>query len=297
MFDLTERSPIATAAISVVLPVPAAADQLAAGVARWDDALKGLKRDYEILLVDDGSADEVVRKLDELRQTNPAVRVLRHDTPRGPGPVLETAIHAAQHPLLCMSTCDGRYEPKELPRLLDRIDQVDLVCGVRTHQVPPHWYRVTSWFYRLFCAAVLGISMEPRKTWFGRTGFGRRWLARWVFGVRLEDVDCDFRLFRRDLFQRIPIQSRGSFAAIEVLAKANFVNGFMIEVPVSYRPAPQLPAPEKIRWRDVQRVMSNPDFGPVRPGEAPPPEEPPTPADLVPGPVPGEVPKEPPLSP
>jgi glycosyltransferase involved in cell wall biosynthesis len=295
MFDLTERSPIATAAISVVLPVLDGADTIADSIAGWNAVLKSLKRDYEILLVDDGNGENVSGKMSELIQADPAIRVLRHDSPRGVGAALQTGIDAAQHPLLCTCSADGQYEPKELPRLLDKIDQVDLVCGIRMYQVPPQWYRVTSWFYRLFCAAVLGITLEPRKSWLGWSGAGRRFLARWVFGVRLEDVDCAFRLFRRELFQRIPIQSKGAFAGIEILAKANFVNGFMFEVPVSYRPA--LTRRDKIRWREIQRLLNNPDFGPVRPGETVAAEEPAVLEDQAASLITGDAPKEPPLSP
>jgi hypothetical protein len=62
---------------------------------------------------------------------------------------------------------------------------------------------------------IIGVSLEPTICWLGSVGWGRRWLARWVFGVRLRDPECPFRLARRTIFQRMPLQSRGSFVQIK----------------------------------------------------------------------------------
>src|SRR5204863_8327961 len=124
----------------------------------------------------------------------------------------------------------------EFKRLLDKIDKVDLVTGYRLWLPVPPLLRVLGRIYRGFVRVVFGIPLEPLPAWLGDHGQRKRWLARWVFGVRVHDVECAFRLFRRSVLARMPIQSHGPFAQVEILAKANFLGCWMFEVPVSYQP-------------------------------------------------------------
>jgi hypothetical protein len=95
-----------------------------------------------------------------------------------------------------------------------------------------------------------------------------------VFGVGLKDPGCSFKLFRRALFRRIPVQSDGPFVHTEVVAKANFLGCLMSEAPVAYQPpaaTESQPAPAPLRqWlAEAYRVFSHPNFGPaVLPEEA-----------------------------
>jgi hypothetical protein len=94
-------------------------------------------------------------------------------------------------------------------------------------------------------------------------------------GVRLQGVDSPFRLFRREIFSRIPIQSDGPFAHVEVVAKANFLGCVMDEVTVPIRLRRQGETPAVVYpWRqtltEMRRVLFDPDFGPaVLPAGAP----------------------------
>jgi hypothetical protein len=83
---------------------------------------------------------------------------------------------------------------------------------------------------------IFGIPLQPLPCWLGEHGQLKRWLARWFFGVRVHDVECAFRLTRRSIFERMPIQSNGPFAQLEMLAKANFLGCLMAEVAVTYHP-------------------------------------------------------------
>jgi hypothetical protein len=93
-------------------------------------------------------------------------------------------------------------------------------------------------------------------------------MGRWVFGVRVQDPACAFRLYRRAQFERIPIQSDGAFAGVEILAKANFLGALIAEETVAYTPPerPELavdsPAGEKTRAA-AYRLFKHPDFGPA----------------------------------
>ena len=126
-------------------------------------------------------------------------------------------------------------------------------------------------------------SLQPLPGWLGWRHHARHWLARWLFAVRVQDVGSFFTLCRREIFERIPLQSDGPFAQVEILAKANFLGCWMAEAPVSYNPPP---GPSASYFAEAYHVFSEPDFGPVDPNAPPAPETPPTPAvsSDVPGP-------------
>jgi glycosyltransferase involved in cell wall biosynthesis len=209
-------------------------------VADWVQQLDNLSREYEILVVDDCGSDDPPPLAELLGKQHPHVSVLRHDTCRGIGAALRTGLAAARQPLICYTTCDREYDPSNLDHLLQWIDQTDLVGG----------YRVSS-------------SGRRAKTLRERA---LRWLARILFAVRLRDPECFFLLARRSIFGRIPIQSDGPFALIEILAKANFLGCIMSEAPVTFRPRDRASSPTAGAFRqalaEVCRVFFRPDFGP-----------------------------------
>jgi hypothetical protein len=272
MPDPCERPPIADAPLSVLLFAYNEGPSFEEIVTGWITYLNGLKRSYEIIVVDDGSTDQTGAWADALAGRYPWLRALHHDHRRGFGAALRTGFPAAQYPLLFYTTCDRQYETAELQRLLDLINQVDLVTGIRAWQPVPTWLRSLGSLYRVIARVVFGVPLEPRQVWLGWPGWPRRWLARWVFGLRLQDVECAFRLFRRSILPRIPVQSDGPFAQVEVLAKANFLGCLFAETPVAYHPRPaggitdtELPA--HIR-EEAWRLFKQPDFGPgVLPGK------------------------------
>jgi glycosyltransferase involved in cell wall biosynthesis len=293
--DPMQRPAIAGAPLSVVLPAHNAAAILAPLLEEWSKCLDGLGREYEILLVDDGSSDDTRAQAEALARLRPRLRILRHAQQRGFGAALRTGIDEARQPLLFYTTCDRQYRPEDLGRLLGTIDKVDLVSGLRLWRPLPGWLQVLHAVWRGVLRVLFGAAPPARSTWLGWDGFGRRLLARWIFGVRLQDPECSFRLFRRSLFARIPIQTDGPFAQVEILAKANFLGALMAEEPVSYLPpdrpteAVDSPAREKVR-AEAWRLFNDPDFGPPQlppaPEAAPPAPAPPPPKEAAPPPPP-----------
>ena len=110
--------PIATQPLSVVLLAHNAAAHLEAVVTDWCTYLNGLDRDYELLLVDDGSTDKTAALAAGLAERSPRLRLLRHDKHQGEGAALRTGLAQARHPLLFYTLCDPRYRPAHLNRLL-----------------------------------------------------------------------------------------------------------------------------------------------------------------------------------
>ena len=146
-----------------------------------------------------------------------------------------TGLEAARHPLFFYTTADRQYHPDDLKVLLAQIDQVDLVSGFRQWQPVPAGLRGIGHVWRAFLRVVMGVKEAKKPCWLGWREERKRLLARLLFGLRVQDVHCAFRLFRREVFDRFPIQSDGAFAEVEVLAKANFL-AWMSEEPVRYSP-------------------------------------------------------------
>src|SRR5262249_46653834 len=148
---------------------------------------------------------------------------LRHGERRGDGAALRTALGTARYPLLFYTACDPRYRPADLRRLLKEIDRVHLVSGYRAGRPVPRFWRWVGAVRRGRGRVVLAHAAPPLPGWLGwKRHFGRL-LVRMFFGVRNQDVTCPFRLVRRSIFGRIPLQSDGGFVHVEILAKANFL--------------------------------------------------------------------------
>jgi glycosyltransferase involved in cell wall biosynthesis len=250
MPDLFERSPIAQAPLSVVLPAYNVEAHLEKVVGDWATYLDSLGRDYELFVVNDGSTDRTAESAAALESRYPRLRHVLHPTRQGPGAAIRTGIGATQFPLLCYAECSSAFLPPELGQLLEAVDKVDVVSGYRVWR-----------------------SGRPRPL-AGRYAY--RGLLRCFFGLRLIDVDCPFKLFRRSIFARIPIQSKGSFVHAEILAKANFLGCIMTEVPVGYEPSNRSDSAASFRaqWREARRVFFYPDFGPAILPEQPQPLQP-----------------------
>jgi dolichol-phosphate mannosyltransferase len=240
MYDTPERPPIAGEPLSVILVVADDIGQLEKGLNSWTAFLDSLKRDYEILLITSSDSDNVA----ELAGRHARVRVLAPDGGSSFGAALRTGLAAAQHPLIFYSTADKRYRAADLQLLLNEIDRVDLVAGYRASRPVPGWLRVLGWGSRLWSRLLFGLPLERLPGWLGWRNHAFQWLVRLLTGVRIHDLHSEFKLFRREVFTRIPIQSDGPMVHTEVLAKANFMGCMMGEVPITYRPGqPGPPGP------------------------------------------------------
>jgi glycosyltransferase involved in cell wall biosynthesis len=231
-----ELPPIAQAPISAVLVLGSSHAGVKTIVDSWVAALVSLDRDFELIVIE---SEHWTRALTGV-EADARVRLLPSSERPGIGSALRSGIEAARFPLLLYAEVNPSYTSVELKPFLEVIDRVHLVSGVRT----------TS-------------GRRTRRSWRERL---YRLGLRLFFGIRLHDVDCFFKLFRREVFARIPIQSAGPFAHAEILAKANFLGFMMSEVPVPFTPDPgSAPALMSFRerYKDARRVFHHPDFGPA----------------------------------
>jgi len=234
MVESNARPAIAKSPLSVILLADCAEEARAGCIAAWQRFLQDKQIPYELILVEEVAHDAA-------GASPPLVPI--QDAKRvwvafgsGAGTLLRAGMAAATCPLVFYTRLAEPFEPHDLQKLLDLIDQVDLVTGYRVQGQAPAWYRWVGGVWRGLVWLFLGLTVEPCEGRVRGPGWGRRLLARWIFGVRVHDPACVFRLCRRDSLQRIVLQCEGPFVHEELLAKANFLGLWMTEAPVSWNP-------------------------------------------------------------
>lgn len=259
-------APLPNEPLSLVIPVRNAGAKLPSAADEWCDMLSQLGREWEVLLIEDGSTDDTAARAQTWAARWKHVRVVRHESPRGFGAALRTGFAEARYPLLAYTALDYPYTPADLRTLLARIDQtdelfgrrLDLVTGCRTgHPVPLGW-RAVGFANRLFCRVALGLPLEPVRGWLGLRAHVRSWWAWPVFGIPTVDTNSAFKVIRRRVLDRFTIQSDGGFVHAELLAKATFLACLMDELPLTPKPDP---IPD-VEWSEWGRVFKNAEFHP-----------------------------------
>jgi glycosyltransferase involved in cell wall biosynthesis len=198
--------------ISAVLPAYNEEENIETAATRMADVLRSLNlRDWEVIIVDDGSVDRTPEIADRLVEAEPAhIRVIHHQPNRGYAEALKSGFTSARHQLIFYTDSDNQFDVGELKKLLPLIENADIVCGFRIYRFDPLTRLVLSWGYNL--------------------------LVRIIFRINVRDIDCAFKLFRRTVFDKIAIESKKFFVDAEVLAKARFHRMRLVEIGVRHYP-------------------------------------------------------------
>ena len=168
-----------------------------------------LTRDFEIIIVNDGSADQTPEIADELARTYPEVRVVHHARNRGYGGALRTGFAEARKDVIFYTDGDGQYDPTELEALWPHLtDDVDLVNGYKISRSDP--------LHRIVIGRVYHHTVKT------------------LFGLTVRDVDCDFRLMRRGIFERVTLEHNSGVICLEMMKKVTDAGFRIAEVPVHH---------------------------------------------------------------
>jgi glycosyltransferase involved in cell wall biosynthesis len=269
MDSTTNRPKVSKEPISVLLPMFNQAAGLEAITESWLRALARLGQSYELIVVDDASTDDSAEVIGKLVAKHSEIRSLRHQERAGYGAALRTGLAASTHPLVFYTACDYPYPPAGVSKLLDVIDSVDLITGCRTDPIPG-WLRWFDACRRFLLRIVFGVTVEPRPGWLGWPAWWSAIKYRFLFGLRLWDPTSAYKLVRRSVLDRIPIQSNGEFVHVELLAKANFLGCFLAETPIgrlagNFKGTPE---PKAVSCaRDSRVVFRRPEFASAKSSE------------------------------
>jgi glycosyltransferase involved in cell wall biosynthesis len=200
--------------ISAVLPAYNEEENIETAATRLAEVFRALGfRDWEVIIVDDGSQDHTPEIADRLAAEDAEhVRVFHHNPNRGYADALKTGFTNARHQLIFYTDSDNQFDVREIANLLPLIDGADIVNGFRIYRFDPLTRLVLSWGFNL--------------------------LVRIIFRIKVRDIDCAFKLFRREVFDKVTIESKKFFVDAEMLAKARYFGFRMTEVGVRHYPRP-----------------------------------------------------------
>jgi glycosyltransferase involved in cell wall biosynthesis len=195
--------------LSVFFPAYNDSGTIASMVIRAVSTASELTTDYEVIVVNDGSQDATAEIADELARTYPHVRVIHHAKNRGYGGALQTGIRSATKDLIFYTDGDAQYDPAELRLLWSRMTtETDLVNGYKISRSDPLHRIVIGRLYH----HIVSI----------------------LFGLKMRDVDCDFRLMRRSMFERVDLRQTSGVICLEMMKKIQDAGFHIVEVPVHH---------------------------------------------------------------
>ena len=195
--------------ISVFFPAYNDAGTIASMVVSARMAVRELTDNFEILVVNDGSQDHTADVLAELASVIPELRVVQHEKNQGYGGALRTGFASAAKELVFYTDGDAQYDPREVKSLVEVMDDgVDFVNGYK-----------------------IGRSDSLHRIVIGRL---YHWTVRIAFRLKLRDVDCDFRLFRKSVFDRVALTKSSGVICVELMKKVQDAGYSIREVPVHH---------------------------------------------------------------
>lgn len=189
-----DRITDAIVSISVFFPCYNEQGNIARTVERAAAVLDRQKCDYEIIVVNDGSTDSTGQIAETLAKQNSRVRVVHHPVNRGYGAALQSGFGAATKKIVFFTDGDGQFDIGEMPAWLTLMKDYDIVCGFRINRQDSFVRKINGWLWtKLVCL---------------------------LFGMRIRDIDCAFKLFKKQVFDNIKLSSAGALISAELLARA-----------------------------------------------------------------------------
>jgi glycosyltransferase involved in cell wall biosynthesis len=211
----TAELPVTTApallpGLTVVLPCFNEAGNVADAIRCATSAAAANAADHEIVVVDDGSSDGTAEVAAPFADADPRVRLVVHATNRGYGAALRSGIRAARMPWVLLTDADLQFDLGELADLAFYAGEADVIAGWRILRQDP--------MHRRLNAAAWNA------------------LVRAIFRLPVRDVDCAFKLVRREVLEEVALTSGGAMISTELLVRSLAAGARLREVGVHHRP-------------------------------------------------------------
>jgi glycosyltransferase involved in cell wall biosynthesis len=174
------------------------------------DVLTPLKIDYEVIIVNDGSKDKTAQIADRLAAENKNVRAVHHSVNRGYGAALQSGFKAATKECVFYTDGDGQFNIKELPLLFKYVPDYDIVTGFRIKRQDNLVRKINA-----FCWTTM---------------------VNLLFGMKIKDMDCAFKLYKRKIFDNIKMESVGALINTEIFARAKNKGYKIFQIGVHHYP-------------------------------------------------------------
>ncbi len=204
------ETPPPPSGLSVFFPAYNDSGTIASMVVNALITARRLTPDYEVIVINDGSRDLTPQILDELARVYPEVKIVHHQKNRGYGGALRSGFATASKEFVFYTDGDAQYDPSEMALLWERArsGDVDLVNGYKISRSDP--------MHRIFIGRFYHHTVKM------------------LFGLRVRDVDCDFRLMRRSIFDRISLEKNSGVICLELMKKIHDAGFRIAEVPVHH---------------------------------------------------------------
>jgi glycosyltransferase involved in cell wall biosynthesis len=198
--------------ISIILPALNEEGNIEAAVKDIQSYFNSREEKYEIIVINDGSTDSTGEIVERLAKENGPVRAIHHSINKGYGSALKEGFESSKFKYVFFTDSDRQFDIKGLDILLPLIktDAVEIIMGYRLKRQDPFIRRFLSWGYNS--------------------------LVGFLFDLNVKDIDCAFKIFRKDIFSKIKIESKNFFVNTEILAKARHFGFNVLEVGVPHFP-------------------------------------------------------------
>jgi glycosyltransferase involved in cell wall biosynthesis len=165
---------------------------------------------FEVIVVNDGSTDGTREIAERLAAADIHVKVVNHEVNRGYGGAVISGIRAAKMAYVMLSDGDGQFDPADIELMTPLFPQNDVVCGRRRHRADPLMRRIN----------------------------GRAWttLVRVVLGITISDIDCGFKIFKREFLDGMELRAHGAMISTELMARLAGRKAKVAEVDVKHLP-------------------------------------------------------------
>ena len=165
---------------------------------------------YEVIVVDDGSRDGTGDIVDEYAKHDSSVRLVRHEINRGYGGAVTSGLRAAAGDHIAFMDSDGQFSLLDLPQLLHRLTDFEVVIGYRYRRADPFQRRVNAWAWNRLIKTLLGVNVR--------------------------DLDCAFKIFDRAVVERLNLTATGACINAEIMAQCVRSDLKISEIPVAHFP-------------------------------------------------------------